>query len=250
MNIINGQHLTYNHSGDAGYDLHLNLKTSSVNSRNVLYFLDKAHSANLNWHKSSGGYLPKLYLNGNFMGDYENRRDLDKFLNTVREKTIHGEWKYLEPFVILPPARVSYPELASGFANYLNNELVSTSFDFVEHDTKLKELLARNILCKDTSELKLEDIFNIAGFVYPRSGLGSKHQIAISNNVGVIDIGYRNNVMVALENRGRDIHMFTNGCRIAQLVLAVILNNGYNLEPIKGSEQRGLGGFGSTGINT
>lgn len=240
MSIINGQNLTYNHSGDAGYDLHLNLNSPSNNSLGVLFFLEKAHTANLNWHRACGGYLPKLYINGNKIGEYENKRDLDNFINTVRiEQTRTEGYTYKEPFLLLPPARVSYPELASGFANFDNTELVSTSFDFVEPNKITLDSLPNN-----------SHNLLVAGFVYPRSGLGAKHQISIANNVGVVDIGYRNNVMVALENRGRDVHMFTNGCRIAQLVLAVILNNGYNIEPLKGDNVRGLGGFGSTGINT
>lgn len=249
MQIINGQTLQYNHSGDAGYDLLLNLKTSSINSNNLLEYLYKAHTANLNWHRASGGYLPKLYINGKHVGDYENKRDLDKFISYVKETKTNGAYNYLQPYVLLPPARVSYADLAFGLANYPNTELVSTSFDFVEHDDSLKAILDRPLKTLDSIEIKLSNVYNVAGFIYPRSGLGAKHQIAIANNVGVVDIGYRNNVMVALENRGRDIHMFTNGCRIAQLVLGVILNNGYNLEPLE-DDSRGGKGFGSTGVNT
>lgn len=239
--------LVYNHAGDAGYDLLLNLETSSTNSDNLLFYLEKGHTHNLNWHTASGGYLPNLYINGKLIGNYKNRTDLDNFLNSVREKTISGEWKYLEPFVLLPPARVSHPELAQGFANFANFELVTTSFDFVEPDDKFKELFKQQIKTLQSTEFKLSSLFNIAGFVYPRSGLGAKHQITIANNVGVVDIGYRNNVMVALENRGRDIHLFTNGARIAQLVLGIILNNGYNLTPIK-EDTRNVKGFGSSGV--
>lgn len=247
MEIVNGQHLQYNHAGDAGYDLLLNLTNTSSNSTSFLYHLQRAHSANLNWHKASGGYLPKLYINGTRVGDYENYQDLNKFLNQIRQDT-GADWKYHQEFVILPPARVSSPELASSFANYLNMELVTTSFDFQEYDQSIKDKLDRNLTARTSIDLKLNEVFSVAGFVYPRSGLGAKHQIAIANNVGVVDIGYRNNVMVALENRGRDIHLFTNGCRIAQLVLGVILNNGYNLSPFQ-EDLRGLKGFGSTGVD-
>lgn len=237
MEIINGQHLTYNHTGDAGYDLHLNLKEPSDNSYGFLFCLEQAHTANLNWHRASGGYLPKLYVNGKKVGEYENKRELDLFINLVREQSLNG-YKIKEPFLLLPPARVSQLELASCFANYLNTELVSTSFDFIEP----------NKIEIDSLPKKPHNM-SVAGFVYPRSGLGAKHQITVANNVGVIDLGYRNNVMVALENRGRDIHMFTNGSKIAQLVLGVILDNGYNLNPLE-DESRGYKGFGSTGVNS
>lgn len=237
MNIINGQHLIYNHSGDAGYDLILNLKSPSDNSYSLLFFLENAHTANLNWHKASGGYLPKLYVNGTKVGDYENKRELDNFISLVRESSSSKGFNYKEPFVLLPPARVSHPDLANGLVSYSNVELVTTSFDFVEPNKIEIDALP-----------KKPHNMSVAGFVYPRSGLGAKHQITVANNVGVIDLGYRNNVMVALENRGRDLHMFTNGSKIAQLVLGVILDNGYNLPPLKGDNIRGFNGFGSTGI--
>lgn len=233
QNIINGQHLQYNHTGDAGYDLLMQIEETSSNSIGVKNYLKNNYSANLNWHTMSGKYLPKLYLNGKFLGEYKNKADLNKFIEVAETHKL---------FVILPPARISHDELYFGLANFSNCELIRTAFDFVEPS---------NLMDAVRSHVKpdFDPIYNIAGFIYPRSGLGAKHQITIANNVGVVDIGYRNNVSVALENRGRDIHMFTNGSRIAQLVLGVILNNGYNLEPLEGTESvRGLAGFGSTGV--
>jgi deoxyuridine 5'-triphosphate nucleotidohydrolase len=219
--IINGQHLQYNYALDAGYDLLLNLTESSSNSIKFKDYLKSSFSSNLQWHINSGGYLPKLYHNGKLVGEYSNQFELSEFIEVIYN---------LKVFLLLPPARVSHPELNLSFNNFSNCELVRTSFDFV------------------SPEVTLDPQYNIAGFVYPRSGLGAKHQISIANNVGVVDITYTNNVMVALENRGRDIHLFSNGSRIAQLVLGIILNNGYKLNPLNEDTTRGLKGFASTGV--
>lgn len=58
-----------------------------------------------------------------------------------------------------------------------------------------------------------------AGFVQPRSGLASRHGITIVNSPGLVDSGYRGEVMVVLLNTGDDPFVVEPGMRIAQLVL-------------------------------
>jgi dUTP pyrophosphatase len=87
-----------------------------------------------------------------------------------------------------------------------------------------------------------------AGLVVPRSGLASRHGIALVNAPGVIDSGYRGEVCVLLLNtdlaRSFEIEP---GDRIAQLVLAPVAE----AEPVEAAElassARGGEGFGSTG---
>lgn len=250
MNKLNNS-LTYNHSFDAGYDLKVNLPKTSSNSRSVKDFLLNFYDFNLHWDKKAGIRLPDLYLNGSKVTDFLDSTQFHKFFEVD------------EPFVLLPPARVAQLDLALGLANHSNCELVQSSFDFIEPKS-WTELQSFFEATQDTLdyyllnnrdpehfypffESDLRHYLNIVGYVYPRSGLGAKHQITIANNVGVVDLKYRNNVMIALENRGRDIHMFTNGARIAQLVLGVILNNPYQLKPSKDNE-RSEKGFGSSGV--
>jgi deoxyuridine 5'-triphosphate nucleotidohydrolase len=219
--------LTYNHYLDAGYDLHLNLQETSSNSQNVADFLVNFYDHNLHWDKQSGIRFPDLYLNGTLVTDFLNSSKYYSFFEVD------------EPFLLLPPARVAHPLLASGLNNFSNCELVPSSYNFDEPPTW--ETLLYNL------DEALTPLFNYVGYVFPRSGLGAKHQITIANNVGVVDALYRNNVRIALENRGRDIHMFTNGARIAQLVIGVIMNNPYQLKPLK-DDDRNLKGFGSSGV--
>ncbi len=87
----------------------------------------------------------------------------------------------------------------------------------------------------------------IAGLVFPRSGLASKHGISLANAVGVVDSDYKGEIMVAIYNQGPDLYVITPGERIAQLVFVPIFKA--TLHEVDSLEVtgRGTGGFGSTG---
>jgi dUTP pyrophosphatase len=87
-----------------------------------------------------------------------------------------------------------------------------------------------------------------AGFVQPRSGLAAKHGITIVNTPGLVDSGYRGEVMVALLNTDREeTFVVEPGMRIAQLVLVPVPG----VAPVELDElpetQRGARGYGSSG---
>ena len=87
-----------------------------------------------------------------------------------------------------------------------------------------------------------------AGLVLPRSGLASKSGLTLANAPGLIDAGYRGEVICAVVNLDRDTPVaIAKGDRIAQLVIVAIPE----VEPMWTQElpdsARGAGGFGSTG---
>lgn len=89
-----------------------------------------------------------------------------------------------------------------------------------------------------------------AGFevqVRPRSGLALKHGITLPNTPGTIDSDYRGPLGVIVLNAGQEAFEITHGDRIAQLVVAPVVQAAF--EPIEtlGETARGSGGFGSTG---
>ena len=86
-----------------------------------------------------------------------------------------------------------------------------------------------------------------AGFVYARSGLASKRNLAPANKVGVIDSDYRGEVMVALHNHGKAPQNVDEGERIAQMVIAPYITAKIILSDSLDDTERGEGGFGSTG---
>lgn len=89
-----------------------------------------------------------------------------------------------------------------------------------------------------------------AAFVMPRSGLAVKHGITVLNSPGVIDSGYRGEIMVPLYNTDQytpfEIH---KGDRIAQLVIMPVIHAELNRVDSLDSTERGANGFGSTGMN-
>ena len=80
-----------------------------------------------------------------------------------------------------------------------------------------------------------------------RSGLASKHGIALANGVGIVDADYRGEICVALINQSGTAFTVTDGLRIAQLIVTpVILPDICEADTLPETE-RGSGGFGSTG---
>ncbi len=86
------------------------------------------------------------------------------------------------------------------------------------------------------------------GFIYARSGLACKRNLAPANKVGVIDSDYRGEVMVALNNFGKSAQIITPNERIAQIVIAPFLKVNF-VEGELDDTVRGSGGFGHTGKN-
>ena len=87
-----------------------------------------------------------------------------------------------------------------------------------------------------------------AGFVLPRSGLASRHGIALVNAPGLIDAGYRGEINVILLNTDRRApFIIRRGDRIAQLVLQKVVEAIVVTVDELDETARGTGGFGSTG---
>ena len=83
--------------------------------------------------------------------------------------------------------------------------------------------------------------------VFARSGLGIKHGVAPANCVGVIDSDYRGEVMVGLQNSGKEDYTIAPGDRIAQLMITPVVQAQVRLVDELDETERGAGGFGSTG---
>jgi dUTP pyrophosphatase len=89
-----------------------------------------------------------------------------------------------------------------------------------------------------------------AGFeiqVRPRSGLALKHGITVPNTPGTIDSDYRGELKVILINHGSEAFAIRRGDRIAQLVLAPVVQASWLAVEELDETRRGDGGFGSTG---
>jgi dUTP pyrophosphatase len=86
-----------------------------------------------------------------------------------------------------------------------------------------------------------------AGFVQPRSGLAARHGIGIVNSPGLIDSGYRGEVLVVLLNTdAREAFTVERGMRIAQLVVAPVASVRLREVAELETSERGARGFGSS----
>lgn len=85
------------------------------------------------------------------------------------------------------------------------------------------------------------------GLIYARSGLACKRNLAPANKVGVIDSDYRGEFIVALHNHGTTPQTIAHGERIAQLVIAPVVQGVFSETDTLDETARGAGGFGSTG---
>ncbi|SPJ27919.1 dUTP diphosphatase [Falsiruegeria mediterranea] len=83
--------------------------------------------------------------------------------------------------------------------------------------------------------------------VRPRSGLALKHGITLPNTPGTIDSDYRGPLGVILLNAGTEPFEVAHGERIAQLIVAPVLQAQFDLVDGLSNTDRGSGGFGSTG---
>lgn len=83
--------------------------------------------------------------------------------------------------------------------------------------------------------------------VRPRSGLALKHGITVPNTPGTIDSDYRGELKVILINLSDEHFVIARGDRVAQLVLAPVVQAAWDEVAELDATTRGEGGFGSTG---
>lgn len=84
--------------------------------------------------------------------------------------------------------------------------------------------------------------------IRPRSGLALKHGITLPNSPGTIDSDYRGEVGVILLNAGNMAFEVTHGMRIAQMIVAPVVQARFEQVVTLDQTERGTGGFGSTGV--
>ena len=85
------------------------------------------------------------------------------------------------------------------------------------------------------------------GQVRPRSGLALKHGLTLVNAPGTIDSDYRGEVGLIVGNIGSDPYTIERGTRVAQLVIAPVVQAEIEVVDELPESRRGDGGFGHTG---
>jgi len=83
--------------------------------------------------------------------------------------------------------------------------------------------------------------------IRPRSGLAARNGVTVLNTPGTVDADYRGEVKVILVNLGNEPFTVTRGMRIAQMVIAPVVQAAMEQVDELPETARGTGGFGSTG---
>ena len=85
--------------------------------------------------------------------------------------------------------------------------------------------------------------------VRSRSGLAYKNGVFTLNSPGTIDADYRGEIKIILCNAGENDFIITKGMRVAQLVIAPVVQAAWLEKDSLDTTDRGEGGFGSTGVS-
>ena len=87
------------------------------------------------------------------------------------------------------------------------------------------------------------------GLVTPRSGLAARRGLGIVNTPGVIDSGYRGEILVCLINHDTaEAITLEAGDRVAQLLVVPVITAHFEPVTVLDETERGSGGYGSTGV--
>ena len=108
------------------------------------------------------------------------------------------------------------------------------------HETKIINL---QIKCEAWKNSKNSESYSY--YLYPRSSI-SKTPLRMSNSVGIIDSGYRGNLMVAVDNTSDIVYMIKKGQRLFQICSPNLSPVTFSLVDTLSETSRGEGGFGST----
>ena len=103
----------------------------------------------------------------------------------------------------------------------------------------------RNIVTYGTG-IAVEIPKGYVGLIFPRSSV-YRHQLSLSNCVGVIDSGYIGEIKFMYRIVQPNISRYTTGDRIGQLVIVPIPDVELEEAEQLDDSERGTGGFGSTG---
>ena len=92
---------------------------------------------------------------------------------------------------------------------------------------------------------------DVVAKLYARSGLALKHEIGLTNGVGVIDSDYQGEIQVLIKNQSWEDFIVRPGDRIAQLTFEPVMHPPMAIvTAFETNTVRGNGGFGSTGVDS
>ena len=136
--------------------------------------------------------------------------------------------------------------------NNLSREFYSNHNHFHDGDAGLDLYVLEDQTFKpgETGKIKLgiscENVDGKGYFLFPRSSI-SKTPLRMANSIGLIDGGYRGEIMAVCDNIKNIEYSLESGSRLFQIVSSDNSPINYELKDELSATSRGVGGFGSTG---
>lgn len=129
------------------------------------------------------------------------------------------------------------------------NFITDSGFDLycVEDQVIKSGSRSNKVNLKVRCRLENSDGSHVGYMLFPRSSMGSKTPLRLSNSVGVIDSTYRGYIMGLVDNLSTEDYQIKKGDRLFQLVAFDGKPISCVYEPILDETERGGSGFGSTG---
>ena len=103
-----------------------------------------------------------------------------------------------------------------------------------------------NISCEGFQDKSKQ--INISYYLYPRSSMGSKTTLRLSNSVGIIDAGCRGNIIAIVDNLSDENVILNPGNRIVQICSPTLEPITFQLVNVLSETTRSLNGLGGTGV--
>ncbi len=100
------------------------------------------------------------------------------------------------------------------------------------------------ISCEALSNDKLD---GLSFYLYPRSSI-IKTPLRLANSVGIIDKGYRGNLMGCFDNISDEDYLIEKGTRLVQICAPNLETISFEIKEKLSETSRGTGGYGSTGV--
>ena len=185
-------------------------------------------------------------LHNMIYGDHQFSENKKKFIDSIVERTDNIFNKAIEKYhtyaIELPMA----VDTAAGakVPTYAHDTDAAADLYAMENQT----IGPRTIGNKIRTGVKIQLPEGWLAFIIPRSSIGTKTPLRLSNSVGLIDSGYRGELGVLYDNISDYPYTINAGDRIAQLLVMPSYRFQAKVVDILADSDRGEGGFGSSGV--
>lgn len=178
-----------------------------------------------------------------------NQEDFNKEFSFDPDITKLKTDAYKIPFKFVNKSNNPNPEYATSGSSGFDLRANLPPTDGVKHNRIIVSTGERAVV---PTGLFFEIPKNFEIQIRPRSGLAVKNGVTVLNTPGTVDADYRGEIKVILINHGNQFFEINHGDRIAQAVIASVINKNFiNLiqtNEILNDTERSSGGFGSTGL--